>query len=48
MNSVIIRAGDQSILTLFFTNRDLQLMYLRDRNTSASVTAIFEELHKKL
>lgn len=48
MDSVIIRSGGQSILTLFFTNCDLQLMYLRDRNTSASVTAVFKELQKKL
>lgn len=38
MDSVVIHPGGQAILTVFFTTCDLQLMFLRERNTSASVT----------
>ncbi len=41
MDSVIIHPGGQAILTVFFTTSDLQLMFLRERNTSASVTEVF-------
>lgn len=48
MDSVIIHKGGQVILTILFTTCDLQLMFLRERNTAASVTEIFRELRKKL
>ena len=48
MDSVVIHPGGQAILTLFFTNCDLQLMFLRERNTAASVTGIFRKLKQDL
>ena len=48
MDSVIIHTGGQAILTILFTNCDLQLMFLRDRNTAGSVTEIFRQLRKTL
>ncbi|MDO4157355.1 MAG: IS30 family transposase [Oscillospiraceae bacterium] len=48
MDSVIIHKGGQTILTVLFTNCDLQLMFLRDRNTAGSVTEIFSHLRKIL
>lgn len=48
MDSVVIHTGGQAILTIHFTTCDLQLMFLRERNTAASVTEIFQELRKKL
>ena len=48
MDSVIIHTGGQAILTILFTNCDLQLMFLRDRNTAGSVTEIFRQLRKPL
>ena len=36
------------MLTILFKNCDLQLMYLRERNTAASVSAIFRMLRKQL
>ena len=35
-------------MTLLFTNCDLQLMFLRERNTAKSVCAVFSELRRKL
>ena len=48
MDSVVIHKGGQAILTILLTSCDLQLMFLRERNTAASVTEIFRELRKKL
>lgn len=48
MDSVIIHPGGQAILTVFFTNCDLQLMFLRERNTAARVTEIFQNLKQVL
>jgi len=48
MDSVLGNKGGKVLLTLFFTNCDLQLMYLRDRNTAASVTYIFHRLRRIL
>ncbi len=47
-DSVIGRKGGKALLTLYFTNCDLQLMFLRDRNTAASVTTIFNWLKETL
>ena len=48
MDSVVIHKGGQVILTILLTSCDLQLMLLRERNTAASVTEIFQELRKRL
>lgn len=48
MDSVIGRKGGKVLLTILFKNCDLQLMYLRERNTAASVSAIFRMLRKQL
>lgn len=48
MDSVIVHPGGQAILTVFFTNCDLQLMFLRERNTAASVTETFQKLKQVL
>ena len=48
MDSVILHPGGQAILTVFFTTCDLQLMFLRERNTSASVTEVFQKLRQAL
>lgn len=48
MDSVIGKKGGKVLLTIFFSNCDLQLMYLRDRNTAASVSAIFKQLRETL
>ena len=48
MDSVIGRKGGKVLLTILFKNCDLQLMYLRDRNTAASVSAIFRTLRSQL
>ena len=48
MDSVVIHKGGQAILTVLFTTCDLQLMFLRDRNTAASVTEIFKKLRVQL
>ena len=48
IDSVIGKKGGKVLLTIYFTNCDLQLMYLRDRNTVASVTAIFKWLRETL
>ena len=45
---MIIHTGGQAILTVFFTTCDLQLMFLRERNTSASVTEVFKKLRQAL
>ena len=48
MDSVIGRQGGKVLLTIFFTNCDLQIAFLRRRNTSRSVSAIFRALRWKL
>lgn len=48
MDSVVIHKGDQVILMILLTTCDLQLMFLRERNTAASVTEIFRELRRRL
>lgn len=48
LDSVIGQQGGKVLLTIFFTNCDLQLMFLRRRNTARSVSAIFRLLRKKL
>lgn len=48
MDSVIIHKGGHVILTILFTNCDLQLMFLREHNTAESVSTIFSNLLKEL
>ncbi len=48
MDSVVIHKGGQTLLTILFTNCDVQLMFLRERNTAGSVTEIFCRLRKAL
>lgn len=48
MDSVIIHKGGQCILTILLTSCDLQLMFLRERNTAASVTEVFRGLRNRL
>jgi len=48
MDSVEGRKGGKVLLTIFFRNCDLQLMYLRDSNTSATVTSVFSNLKRIL
>jgi len=48
MDTVVIHKGGQCILTIHFLNCDLQLMFLRERNSAASVTRIFNELRETL
>lgn len=48
LDSVIGEKGGKVLLTIFLTNCDLQLMYLRDRNTAASVSEIFQRLRTVL
>jgi IS30 family transposase len=48
MDSVEGCKGGKVLLTIFFTQSDLLLMYLRDRNTSQSVIDIFNDLFEVL
>lgn len=48
MDTVEGRKGGKCILTLYFTDCGLQLMYLRDRNTARTVTERFEKLKAAL
>lgn len=48
MDSVEGRKGGKVLLTIFFRDCGLQLMYLREANTAASVTAVFANLRKTL
>lgn len=48
LDSVIGSQGGKVLLTVFFTNCDLQLAFLRRRNTSRSVSAIFRALRLRL
>jgi IS30 family transposase len=47
-DSVEGKRGGKVILTIFFRNCNLQLMYIRNANTSESVTLVFNKLRKKL
>lgn len=44
MDSVEGRKGGKVLLTVFFTNSELMLAFLRDHNTARSVTEIFNSL----
>ena len=48
MDSVEGKKGGKVLLTIFFRNCDLQLMYIRNANTAESVTAVFRRLRKVL
>lgn len=48
LDSVIGTPGGKTLLTIHFTNCNLQLMILRRRNTARSVSAIFRLLRRKL
>lgn len=48
MDSVEGRKGGKVLLTLFFTNSQFMLAFLRDRNTARSVTEIFNRLDGQL
>lgn len=48
MDTVEGKKGGKVILTIFFRNCDLQLMYLRSANTAKSVTEIFRHLRRTL
>lgn len=47
-DSVIGKKGGKALLTLLFTNCDLQMAFLRERNNAATVTAVFESLRLQL
>lgn len=48
MDTVEGRKGGKVLLTLYFQHCGLQLLYIRKRNDSASVTEIFKRLRKDL
>ena len=48
LDSIIGKQGGKVLLTIFFTNCDLQLAFLRRRNTSRSVSAVFRLLRMRL
>ena len=48
MDTVEGRKGGKVILTVFFRNCDLQLMFLRDTNTASTVTSVFSDLRSIL
>lgn len=48
MDSVIVHKGGQAVLTVLFTNCDLQLMFLREHNTAESVSNTFADLRRRL
>ncbi len=48
MDSVIGSKGGKCLLTIHFVDSSLMLAYLRDANTSKSVTDIFEMLYNTL
>ena len=48
MDTVEGKRGGKVVLTLFFRNCDLQLMYIRETNTAATVSAIFKKLRRDL
>ncbi|NJP41792.1 IS30 family transposase [Oscillospiraceae bacterium HV4-5-C5C] len=48
MDSVIGSLGGKVLLTLLFTNSDLMLLHLRDKNNAQSVLDYFDDLYKAL
>jgi IS30 family transposase len=48
MDTVEGKKGGKVILTIFFRNCDLQLMFLRDANTASTVTNVFNKLRSNL
>lgn len=48
MDTVEGKKGGKVILTIFFRDCDLQLMFLRDTKTAAGVSAVFSMLRKSL
>ena len=48
MDSVVGKKGGKVLLTIFFTNCDLQLAFIRRRNTARSISAIFRMLRQRL
>lgn len=48
LDSVIGKKGGKVLLTIHFVESQFMLAYLRDRNTAASVTQIFETLYQRL
>lgn len=48
MDTVEGRRGGKVLLTIFFTQSDLMLLYLRDHNTSQSVIDVFNTLYENL
>ncbi|GLC79712.1 hypothetical protein LBYZC6_18260 [Lacrimispora brassicae] len=48
MDSVIGEKGGKCLLTIHFVECSFMLAFLRDANTSKSVTAIFDNLHQTL
>lgn len=48
MDTVEGKKGGKAMLTLYFQNCGLQLLYLRHRNDAASVTAVFNMLRREL
>lgn len=48
IDSVIGEPGGKCLLTIHFVKTELMLAFLRDANTAASVTNIFNSLYKKL
>lgn len=48
LDSVVGRKGGKVLLTMFFTNCDLQLAFLRRRNTARSVAAVIRLLRRQL
>jgi IS30 family transposase len=48
MDTVEGKKGGKVMLTLYFQNCGLQLLYMRDRNNASSVTEVFHMLRDKL
>ncbi|MBQ7245802.1 MAG: IS30 family transposase [Firmicutes bacterium] len=48
MDSVMGKVGGKLLLTIHFVKTEFMLAFLRDRNTAASVTEIFNSLYEKL
>lgn len=48
IDSVIGSPGGKCLLTIHFVKAELMLAFLRDSNTAASVTAVFNDLYEKL
>ena len=48
MDSVIGEVGGKLLLTIHFVKAEFMLAFIRERNTAASITAVFETLYDKL